>query len=85
MTDAGIPYTSVPFGICRKNDTGLLVLFDGHITKEMIKSVSEDPLFDETVSFSVKVDDKTQKSLDFEGTFVDALLWLFNRKEEYGL
>ena len=84
VTAAGAAHTSAPFGICRKNETGLLVAFDGHIDADMIKAVREDPLFDETVVFSVKVDDERKRGM-FEGTFVDGLLWLLNRKEEYGL
>ncbi len=84
MTASGAAYTSVPFGICRRNETGLLVAFDSHIDTDMIKAVADDPLFDETVIFSVKVDDVRQRGM-FDGTFIDALLWLLNRKEEYGL
>lgn len=84
MTDAGAPHTSAPFAICRKNETGLLVIFDGHIDAEMIKAVQEDPLFEEAVVFSVKVDGERMRGT-FEGNFLDGLLWLLNRKEEYGL
>lgn len=81
----GTPMKLGAFGTCRQRHGKIVSLFDQGIVEEDIKKVAdEDPFFEE-VSFQVIVDGSRKKSLDFEGTVMDGLLWLLNRKKEYGL
>ena len=83
VTAKGVPYTAAPFGVCRKDDNGLLVVFDGHIDAGIVEAVAADPLFNDVADFVIVVDEVRAGAM--RGTFVRALSYLLEHKAEYGL
>ncbi len=81
----GKSYTVAGFGVSRIYSGKIAKIADEVIDAERIKKAAEFAPFGEEVHFEIVIDREPMKDEAFTGTIIDGLLWLLNRKEEYGL